>query len=266
MEINAHSDFLVHWTGKDIEEDIEKQKKLSPEEKNIEYLKRFKSILKYGLWMKKPAKRTIIKINDKKFKKPDIARISFTELKLSITEDHSHLYGKLGIGVKKYFLFNRLGSPIHYCQPGTHNLFFAPYSNFLETTPEILSFFKHMCSKHKKRSLKYDLYNESEWRIIFSENIRKSLLKNNNKKAAKLFVNPKTIDYFNSIKNKPEYLLPLDSWLGLIIYPNLEVKKRAIKDVEIRNLLKKISARGRRNSPEKNCMPIELDLGACKQF
>ncbi len=261
MEINAHSDFLVHWTGKDIEDE-----KISPKEKNKKYLERLKNILQYGLWMKRPGKEEIIKINDKKFKKPDIARISFTELKLSITEDHSHLYGKLGIGVKRYFLFNRLGSPIHYCQADTHNLFFAPYSNFLENTPEILSFFKHMCSKYKKRPLQYDLYNESEWRIIFSENIRKHLLQTDKKKAAKLFVNPKTINYFNSIENKPEYLLPLDSWLGLIIYPNLEVKKRAIKDVGIRKLLKRISARGRRNSPEKNCMPIELDLGACKQF
>lgn len=260
MEINAHSDFLVHWTGKDIENQT-----ISKDKKDIEYLKRFKSILKDGLWMKKPEKEEFIRINDKSFKKPNIARISFTELKLSIAEDHSNLYGKLGIGVKRYFLFDRLGSPIHYCQSGKHNLFFAPYSNFLETTPEILSFFKHMCSDYDNHPLKYDLYNESEWRIIFSENIRQHLLKNNKKDVADLFVNPKTISYFHSIENKPEYLLPLDGWFKLIIYPNLEVKKKAIEDDEIRNLLKTISDKVNNHS-EKNCMPIELDLGACKQF
>ena len=268
MDINAHSDFLIHWTGKDIDEsgmsDINKEKA---------YHERFMNILKYGLWMTKAGKPETIEVNGAKFNKPKIARTCFTELKLSVTEDHAKLYGRLGIGVKRYFLFDRLGSPIQYCQLGTQNIFFPPYSDFLVTTQgqEMITFFKHMCSK---RPLRYDLYNESEWRIIFSNDIRGRLIKNNQKNRADLFIEPATTTdieikafYSGLSKHKPDYLIPLDPWLGIIIYPDLKIKKKAVEDDESRSLLKAISNRPTvTGCPERGCMPIEMDLGACKQF
>jgi len=268
VDINAHSDFLIHWTGKDIDDGSQ-----SVDQKNEAYFKRFKNILKYGLWMTKAAKPETIEVNGVKFNKPKMSRTCFTELKLSETEDHAKLYGGLGIGVKRYFLFDRLGSPIQYCQSGTHNLFFPPYSDFLVTPKggEMMTFFKHMCSK---RPLRYDLYNESEWRIIFSNSIKNRLLKNNQKKRADLFVDLRsTVDaeikkyYAGLRKHKPDYLISLDPWLGIIIYPNLKTKKKAVDDDETRLLLKQISNRPTvTGCPERGCMPIELDLGACKQF
>ena len=267
MEINVHSDFLIHWTGKDIDKNS-----LSDAQKEKEYFIRFKNILKYGLWMTKTVQPESIEVNDAKFNKPKISRTCFTELKLSITEDHAKLYGRLGIGVKRYFLFDRLGSPVQYCQFGTHNLFFPPYSDFLVTPQgsEMITFFKHMCSR---RPLQYDLYNESEWRIIFSDDIRNRLIKNKQKKRAALFTDPKaTLDskikkFYSSLQKKPDFLIPLDPWLGIIIYPNLKVKKKAVEDDETRALLKNISNRPTGTGcPESGCLPIELDLGACKQF
>jgi hypothetical protein len=270
MELSTHSDILVHWTGHDIE-----KLNSSDTQKNNLYLERFKNILKFGLWMKKAKEPESIQINDLEIKMPIIARACFTELKLSMSEDHAKLHGKLGIGVKRYFLFDRLGAPMNYCQFQTHNLFFPPYSNVLtrdKSGEEILSFFKHMCSG---RPLKYDYYNESEWRIIYSESIKNKLIDNGRLDRANLFIDPRStdrkeiIDYFSSLQkdNQPEYLIPLDPWLAIVIYPNLQIKKRSVESADIRDLLKDVSMRPTvTGCPERECMPIELDLPACKHF
>ena len=119
MELAEHSDILIHWTGGDIE-----KLDIPDSAKNDLYFDRLKSILKFGLWVRKPREPEKIRVNGVEISKPDIARTCFTELKLSSSEDHAKLYGRLGIGVKRYFLFDRLGAPINYCQLDTHNLFF----------------------------------------------------------------------------------------------------------------------------------------------
>lgn len=270
MELSAHSDILIHWTGSDIDGfDI------SDSERNDLYFDRLKNIFKFGLWMKKPEEPEKIKVNGIEINKPDIARTCFTELKLSSSEDHAKLYGRLGIGVKRYFLFDRLGAPINYCQFDTYNLFFPPFSDAItrdESGKELFSFFKHMCSG---RPLKYDLYNESEWRIVFSENIRTKLIANGRGDRANLFVNTVTTDkkdlneYYSQLPpdHRPEYLIPLDPWLAIIIYPNLKVKSQSIECREIRDMLKDISNRPTvTGCPERGCYPMELDLAACKHF
>ena len=54
MHRPIHSDFLIHWTGKDIDK---KTGLRSTEERDRLYLKRLKFILKYGLWMTKDKNR-----------------------------------------------------------------------------------------------------------------------------------------------------------------------------------------------------------------
>ena len=112
----VHSDFLIHWTGEDIDKDLGEnynkskdwQNKTSSEtcSKAIdEYLRRLKFILKYGLWMtKRRGNDDVIQINCQKFSKPRISRACFTELQLSETRKHAKKFGRLGIGVKRYFL------------------------------------------------------------------------------------------------------------------------------------------------------------------
>jgi len=272
MELSAHSDILVHWTGRDIE-----QQSISEARKGELYFERLKSILKFGFWMTIPREQESLKINGSEINKPGIPRSCFTELKLSSSEDHAKLYGRLGIGVKRYFLFDRLGAPINYCQFGTHNHFFPPYSDAItrdDSGKELLAFFKHMCAS-EDRPLKYDLYNESEWRIIFSENIKSKLINNGRQDRSDLFVDPKKTankeiaEFYAKLplENRPEYLIPLDPWLAIIIYPDLRTKAMSIASHEIRESLEYISIRPTvTGCPERGFFPTEVDLGACKNF
>lgn len=277
-----HSDFLIYWTGKDIDmkyqPDWNSDKASSADKETTDlYLRRLKNILRYGLWMTKDETVEFLEVNRNRFKKPFVARTCFTELKLSKARKHAEKFGRLGIGVKRYFLFDRLGSPMVYIQPGTENIFFPPYSNWFNESQkeyDLFCFFKHMCSG---RPLTYELFSESEWRIIYSESIKKILIKNNRTDILSLFKDPKdekdkeTYGYYMSIKDgrKPEYLIPLDRWFSIIIYPSPQVKIAAYKDAEIRDLIEKVKARkSRTGCPdyEQHMMPIELDLDACSHF
>lgn len=276
-----HSDFLIHWTGKDIDNEYDKQwykSDKSKTNKNFDvtgkYIKRLHDILKHGLWMNKKPDPETIKVNDQEFKKPLVARTCFTELKLSEVRKHAKKCGRLGIGLKRYYLFDRLGGPMKYLQFDTLNLFFPPYSVYDKYNPdhEKFSFYKHMCSG---KPLTYDLFSESEWRIIYSENIKKKL-----KRAAperlSLFVDPKESDckelkqFYDGIQmEKPEYFLPLDAWLAMIIYPSPEVKIEARQNHEINYWIQVAKSK----KPVTGCpryehemWPVEVDLDACRNF
>jgi len=278
-----HSDFLIYWTGrKDIDEKDKKgepkwckpseDKSRTTENETKLYIKRLHDILKYGLWMNKNADPESIKVNGRKFEKPLVARTCFTELKLSQVREHAKKFGRLGIGLKRYYLFDRLGGPMKYLQFDTLNLFFPPFSEYDKDDPEyeIFSFYKHMCSG---RPLTYDLFSESEWRIIYSENIKKKL-KRESPERLSLFVDPKESDdkelkrFYDGIQEiKPEYLLPLDAWLAMIIYPSPEVKIEAKK--KLFPLIEEVkSRRTLTGCPpyEYKMLPIEVDIDACRNF
>ena len=217
--------------------------------------------------MTRDAEPEILRVNRSQFRKPVTARTCFTELKLSESSVHAKEYGSLGIGVKRYFLFDRLGSPLFYMQNGTHSLFFPPFQS---ANGFIHNFFKQMCEVTPKD---YKYYNESEWRIIYSEKIKSELQKNNLNVVNKLFEYPldpgypERLKYFQGLRKKPDYLIPLDPWLAIIIYPNLQVKDMAINDSGIRKLLKDISCRATiTGCPETSLVPIELNVQACKNF
>lgn len=279
-----HSDFLIHWTGKDIDENLQpdwnaKKSSITNDKKIVDaYLERLKNILKYGLWMTRDDAIERLRVNRQNppFEIPSVPRICFTELKLSEARKHAQKFGRLGIGVKRYFLFDRMGSPMIYIQFETENIFFPPYSDWFNKTKkeyELYLFFKHMCSG---RPLTYDLFSESEWRIIFSENIKKILGDNNRNEILSLFIDPKNTT-IQEIKNfylslqgkKPEYLIPLDRWLSIIIFPSPQVKIAADKNQEIQQLIEEVKNRpSRTGCPdyEKQMKPIEVDLDACNHF
>lgn len=84
--------------------------------------------------------------------------------------------------------------------------------------------------------------------------------------------------YINSNKNERlRYLLPLDYWLSVIIYPSPAVKIAAENDSDVRCLLKKTREelpRGFLLRPSDSCikvgekymMPIEIDLDTMSHF
>lgn len=278
-----HSDFLIYWTGrKDIDEkDQEGEPKwckpgkdkyiITPKEIFL-YIKRLHDILEHGLWMNKKADPETIEVNNQKFEKPLVARTCFTELKLSEAREHAKKFGRLGVGLKRYYLFDRLGGPMKYLQFNTLNLSFPPFSDYDKYDPdyEKFSFYKHMCSS---RPLTYDLFSESEWRIIYSENIKEKL-KRKVPERLSLFVDPKESDdrelkqFYDGIQGeKPEYFLPLDAWLAMIIYPSPEVKIEAKKNLY--PLIEKVKSRKTATGCpdyEYKMWPIELDLDACRNF
>jgi len=280
-----HSDFIIHWTGKKNIDDISDSgwadnhsSKTSYEATEL-YLKRIKDILEYGLWMVKNKEDEFIEVDNIKLNRPWVARTCFTELRLSDARAHAEKFGRLGIGFKRFFLFDRLGSPMVYYHPIRRNWFFEPLlSNFDNGQLKSYSscFLKQMCEKSKDGTWQYNTFDESEWRIIYSDSIKESLLAKKRRDIVKLFINPKDkankkhYDYCNALTadEKPEFLIPLDAWFSLIIYPSLQVKNKAQNDEKIRNLISDIK---KKDIPgctkdEKSNYPIEVNLDACRNF
>jgi len=204
---------------------------------------------------------------------------------LSEVRKHAAKFGRLGIGFKRYFVFERMGSPLMYVQENTNNLFFPPFTDFFSEEREMLSFVKHMCPKGKTPQ-KYDLFDESEWRIIYSESI-KGKLENSDMDDRKKQEILRSFKKINKINDKEfqdyvkkhdkekrlEYLVPLDRWFSMIIYPSLAVKLESERSDIIRNLIEDIKPdlpKGERPSGDARdeifSKPIELNLDACRNF
>lgn len=284
----THSDYLVYWTGRKIMKkygDLSANEKSYPSHVVDEFLSRLKDILKYGLWMTKRTKDDFIQTRNGTFLKPNVPRVCFTELKISDSLLHAKNFGPMGIGFKRLFVLNRLGSPVYYVSKYGHHLFFPSYSNLYNPDSpdfEMFCFFKNMSSgRDVQRHITYDLYEESEWRIIYSENIKKKIPP----RKREYFVNPKDSsagkyhDFYNNLtsKTKPEYLVPVDEWLALIIYPNLQIKNAALDDPEMRMLLSNLKRQEKLKNKDLILaegipgteivnFPAEIDIGAIRSF
>lgn len=288
-----HSDILVHWTGRDIVGKYQKKypnvnfdpnAKKYPSEVVAAYLDRLKSLLKHGLWLTKHQNSDdYIFFNHVKFKKPKVPRVCFTELKISSSIWHAKNFGALGIGFKRFYLFNRGGGPIFYLSPKGefHHFFLMPPKDYDQTTnisndyanDGKYTFFKNMSSPEDKNAqgyIPYDLYEEAEWRIICTEKMEKDFpefvkkyFDNPLKKRSKEFK-----EIYNKADIKPKYLIPIDPWLSLIVYPNLQVKDAATKDKEIIKLLKNVSKnqRFRIYKPEQENKIVQMDIGMIRNF
>lgn len=267
-----HSDFLIHWTGKDIDSVYDQQWYQSDRSKTNKscdvtgkYFKRLHDILQFGIWMTSENESPFC-FNDTSIDVPPTPRCCFTELKLSESRLHAQNYGRLGIGVKRPFLFNRLGRPVVYYGYHKNNI----KDVFLEqcclelTDKRLLNFYKPMNSSDE---LIYDLYRESEWRIIhFEELLNQRLIidptdSNNVKEYA----------YYQQLtpteQNKLKYLIPLNSWFSMIIYPSHDVRNKAHQDPSIKQAIEEIKNRpDKGNKIESNNWPIELYLDACRNF
>ena len=270
-----HSDFLVHWTGKDLDaqfdpgwyaSDRSVTDRASPLTRA--YVERLQSILKYGFWLTEEDEIRF-PIDRKEVAIPSIPKLCFSELRLSESRTHAKRYGRLGIGVKRAYLFSRFGRPVAYF--GFHvqvqkDPFLRACASDLGDK-SLLNFFKPMNSG---KTLNYDLYSESEWRILFfQELLEKHLLvdpRDDRNAAEHAFFNSLTL----AEQQKLKYLAPLDGWFAVIIYPSLSVKNMAqqqnaagIRD-EIARIKSNPSDHG--NRVEGGNWPMEIDLDACRNF
>lgn len=320
-----HSDIIVHWTGKDIDakdqefsktlsvnwrkyclRPIERPSLITAPELIKEYVNRLRGILKFGLWMNNDKSLNEIdqapsqsKDDERLCETMDVARVCFTELKLSESRQHAFEYGRLGIGVKRMFLFDRAGQPMIYAGCRNKPNWFSSFGGDLEK-PHLKSiyksFFKDMS---EEEDLNYKYFSESEWRIVYSDGIANDKechvaqnvgsniihvngnLNEETKKYARINqvkISPDDLEKFvkeNSAKGL-KFLVPLDYWLALIVYPCPAVKIAAERDVEIRRLIRKTrkatmkkidcATLAREHVGEKYMLPMEIDLDTISHF
>lgn len=292
----AHSNLLIHWTGFDIDcksDEWESKPSSETNEKDRKlYLDRLIGILKFGLWMTKNEEDKFLKFGEdtngeNKIERPWAARTCFTELKLSEVRNHASRYGRLGIGFKRPFLFKRLGSPMVYYQSFyENNWFLPPFLSEYGKSDYFSCFLKKMSEKSREGRMVFKYFDESEWRIIYSDKIEEHFQKIGKTSISKYFKkvdnnDPDFNEYLNKQQGteKPEYLIPLireedqEQWLSIIIYPSLDAKVEAESNEEIRDLLNKIKPKksyGNNISSPANCekysKPMEIDLDSCRNF
>jgi len=109
--MSLHSKFLIHWTGKDF---CDNEDKRLVQDK---YVERLRDTCQHGLYMQK-GREEICGVGGKCVK-PDIARVCFSEIRLSQVRRHARRYGGLGIGVHRSFIVEREGNPVFYIQSGS---------------------------------------------------------------------------------------------------------------------------------------------------
>jgi len=295
---SIHSDFLIHWTGYDIDEKYDPgwwNRKETKINKSViaPYLKRLKYILKYGLWMNRET--DIIEFKNRRIKIPVVARRCFTELKLSETWMHAQKFGRLGIGFKRMFVFNRMGFPMIYFRPEKENWLIQPFlsgSQNMEIKEFWACFLKSMDEKLVPgQLLQYKQFDESEWRIIYSEEMEERLRNIGKDGLCGLFKKPNAIpdalfhEYVKECdKNERlEYLIPLEDsgsakcsrWFAMIIYPSLAIKVASEADEETRYEILRLKPKASEADMNVSCAsaayekyskPIEINLAACRNF
>ncbi len=273
----VHPDLLVHWTGDDFDPRCCRCPKNTcrsarkstpirdvPEDIDDKYLGRLRDILTYGLWMTSQRKTDVQDI-DKKGDVPDVARICFTELRLSLARKHARRYGMLGIGVKRPFLFDRGGRPVVYCgTEGDQQRDVFLQASCRHLPKDFLHFFKRIHSGSEE----FEYYDESEWRIIFTH----ELAQNGHVIDPSSNPSPEVRDYWNRLsdgqREKLRFLLPLDGWLSCIVYPSVSVKSKALDCQEVRDAIARLKADPgcRANQVEAGNWPVEIDLDLCRNL
>ena len=282
--VPAHSDYLIHWTGSDIDkaddpEWFKTHTSLTNNHVTRRYLERLRGILRHGLWMTDDDET--IKMAGQSFKRPPHCRTCFTELKLSMVRGHARQYGRLGIGFKRFFVFDRLGCPMSYYHEARPNWFTPSLWAGKPTSYDefFACFLKPMTTITPDTTMKYSFYDESEWRIIYSDALQARLESCGQPLhgiVPKNEFSTELNNYLTGIPTPPKAVIPVhDRWFAMIIYPSLAVKIAAQSDAEIRSLIDAIKPsqalpqnfqEGNPAWLEQYGKPIELDLDACKHF
>ncbi|HXM35628.1 MAG TPA: abortive infection system antitoxin AbiGi family protein [Pyrinomonadaceae bacterium] len=161
------SKFLVHWTGKDLEP-------LAEAERSEKYAARLKDWYQNGLFARS-VNELILRLPKPgqvdKIKMKNLARICFTEIRLSQAESHSGRYGKLGIGFTRDFIANKGGRPVFYnpweakSRWVEQNMWLAHErgnDEIKELLDGPLAYFKLMSNADGSE----DYYEEMEWRLV----------------------------------------------------------------------------------------------------
>lgn len=104
-----------------------------------------------------------------------IARVCFSEIRLSQAKSHATNYGKLGIGVHRDFILERMGCPVFYVQNGSNGIIIEHFdilhgflsnnhhSEMLSRLQVIMGYLKNMSNPGDNNLIYYE---EMEWRVV----------------------------------------------------------------------------------------------------
>jgi hypothetical protein len=119
------------------------------------------------------------------------------------------------------------------------------------------------------RDLTYDLFSESEWRIVFHEKLLRSRHVIDPRDPANAAESEVLQTVPDQEQDKLRYLVPVDGWLALIIYPTIWIKNEAQSTGSpIPSLLKQIKTNpaDHANKVERGNYPVEIDLDLCRNL
>jgi hypothetical protein len=234
--MGIHSKFLVHWTGKDIENCFKANKSQL-------YVERLKDDLEKGLFTKRTTEASI-----RKMKIKNLLRICFTEIRLSQAQTHAKRYGKLGIGFTRDFIMNKGGRPVIYIPfeaMADGRLLEDSIKNAYENSKDneeirislkwIMAHVKRMSNGKSEDSEDYeDYYEEMEWRVVYDES-------------------PKNKHFTKGKGNGVHRLTFAAHDIKVIIFPDEGTKQLSLKDEAIRKYFSRH-------------MPIMVTLEDCRNF
>jgi hypothetical protein len=233
-----HSKFIVHWTGWDFHTPSTHSN--LDDHIRTEYVNRLIDDLKYGFFMK-TGNEEIFDQYDQSIK-IEAARVCFSEIKLSLVQNHSHVYGMLGIGVDRNFIRQRFGNPVFYVKNGKYSNLMVYVRRIMEYLKvnnidlygeylTLLSYFKNMNDKNADELIFYD---EMEWRITdigHLKNIKLITIHDESSKTYRLKL------------NKDE--------VKLIVFPDEKTKLMTFSDKSFKDLINN---------------PILMTLEDCEHF
>jgi hypothetical protein len=226
--MGIHSKFLVHWTGKDIEN-------CPVTEKSQLYAERLKDDLEKGLFTKRTSEDSI-----RNWKIKDLVRICFTEIRLSQAQTHAERYGKLGIGFTRDFIMNKGGRPVIYIpydpkddgrllEDSIRNVYEKSNDNaeIHRSSKWIMAHVKRMSNGKDE-----DYYEEMEWRLVYDE---------------------RSTHFTNGEAKNVRRLQFEASDIKVIIFPDENTKQQSLSDNVIRDYFSKH-------------LPIMATLEDCRNF
>lgn len=236
------SDFLVHWTGKDIQPDPEQ---LSGTQRRA-FVDRLVSVLHDGFWMTKPVEKLFGYRGAWITYEAPIT--CFTEIRLSQTSTHARRYGLLGIGVTRRFVLDRFGGPVHYvrnhaaeCVVGNLQEVLGVLNKHGETDAvkwfSVNScFIKNMSNRDQDD---FEYLEEQEWRIVNT------------------YAQAKAGRIVATNLAHPEFRIPVSPGdVRIVVFPDEQTRQEAKADPRIRTWLEAPNNHG----------VILLTLPECEQF
>ena len=247
------SRFLVHWTGKDLDENTA--------EGRAKCVERLVRTLETGLWLT-PCREILS--GGTGLYELIVPMTCFTEIRLSVARSHASRYGRLGFCYDRQFILRSGGSPVVYTEPSRNNLLMQRIAGVLGRLDGLETFLTADGGDHERlyavrdvteaRDLMFQLCSfvkimsppngeqfqyleEAEWRVAYHEAWARdfdqprvpAFIPNAARALGETWKRPSNI-VPNGDKRPPFFLRFEPSELRMLIVPSDEIRTEALKD------------------------------------